>query len=223
MEMFMEKAASKASLGQRKLVCGVGINDAWYSTSYKNKTGQWVQCPYYNRWCGMLERAYGTKYQEKYPTYVGCTVSEEWLLFSNFRSWMEKQDWEGKQLDKDILVPDNKVYGGETCIFVSSGINNLLIGNGASRGKYPQGVYWNKRDSRYVAMCRVKGVQKNVGSFRSEREAELAYCTFKANLIISASNEKEASSDLRVKNGLLLHAKKFTDRVSALGVILDEV
>ena len=72
-------------------------------------------------------------------------------------------------------------------------------------------------------MCRVKGVQKNVGSFRSEREAELAYCTFKANLIISASNEKEASSDLRVKNGLLLHAKKFTDRVSALGVILDEV
>lgn len=30
-------------------------------------------------------------------------MADEWNTFSNFKNWMEKQNWEDKQLDKDII------------------------------------------------------------------------------------------------------------------------
>ena len=97
-------------MNPRKLVCGVGINDAdyavveWETIGYvngkQNQKRVW-ECPYYKVWGSMLKRCYSDKYQERYQTYKGCTVSEEWLTFSNFKNWMEKQDWEGKHLDKE--------------------------------------------------------------------------------------------------------------------------
>ena len=74
------------------------------------------------------------------PTYKGCSVSEEWLRFSNFKRWMEKQDWDGKQLDKDILFEGNKVYSAETCVFVTSVVNSFTSDSGAKRGEWLIGV-----------------------------------------------------------------------------------
>ena len=95
----------------KKLVCGVGINDAGYVVMEfetiivdgKRKRKRVWACPYHQTWKGMLERCYSTKFQERNPTYIGCTVSKEWLVFSNFRAWMMTQDWQGKHLDKDIF------------------------------------------------------------------------------------------------------------------------
>lgn len=101
------------ALGQpqtrKVLVCGVGINDATYSVyRYKGSAGSqkriWA-CPFYRTWGTMLGRCYSDKFHEQNPTYVGCTVCDEWLTFSKFKAWMETQDWKDKQLDKDILVP----------------------------------------------------------------------------------------------------------------------
>ena len=88
----------------------------------------------------MLARCYSAKFQEHCPTYTGCTVAEDWLKFSNFKDWMEKQQWEGKQLDKDILFEGNKVYGPDTCVFVSPMVNTFTIDSGAARGKWLIGV-----------------------------------------------------------------------------------
>lgn len=106
-------------------VCGVGINDSDYVVQKKEtikgidgKRKQrlvWI-CPYYRAWQSMLVRAYSKSYHKRRPTYIGCSVSEEWKTFSNFKSWMEGQVWEGKQLDKDLLVEGNKVYSEETCV-----------------------------------------------------------------------------------------------------------
>ena len=110
----------------KKLVCGVGINDADYAVQKLETVGYadgkrkqrlvWV-CPYYQTWIDMLKRCYSDKLQERQPTYKGCSVSEEWLTFSAFKVWMEKQDFERKQLDKDLLFEGNKVYSAETCVF----------------------------------------------------------------------------------------------------------
>ena len=75
----------------------------------------------------MLQRCYSESHLVRQPTYKGCSVCEEWLTFSNFKSWMEQQDWEGKQLDKDLLVYKNKIYSPETCVFVSSVINSFFV------------------------------------------------------------------------------------------------
>tara|TARA_R110001632_G_scaffold37039_2_gene93713 strand:+ start:7428 stop:8015 length:588 start_codon:yes stop_codon:yes gene_type:complete len=172
----------KESLKKTKRVYGVGINDTDYTISTVIN-GKRTLCPFYRTWTHMLERCYCPKYQERSPTYKGCSVSKEWLIFSNFRSWMVEQNWESKQLDKDILIQNNKVYGPETCLFVTNAINNLLIDKGASRGEWPIGVCFDKRGGKYVAQCSAEGKNKNLGYYNTPKEASDAYKLFKYELI----------------------------------------
>jgi hypothetical protein len=194
----------------RKLVYGVGINDADYAV-YKYEAIEvdgvlkqkrvWV-CPYYRTWKDMLKRCYSTKLQEKHPTYKGCSVSEEWLRFSNFRSWMEKQDWECKQLDKDLLFSGNKVYSEETCVFVSGAVNSFTTDCGASRGEWPIGVYWNKGAGKFMSQCRnpLTKKQEYLGLFTSEKEAHQAWLKRKLYLAHLLAAEQ---TDSRVAKALI--------------------
>lgn len=77
-------------------------------------------------WVSMHNRCYSPKTQAKHPCYVGCSVHEDWHNFKEFESWMLQQDFQGKSLDKDILVFGNKVYGPDTCVFVTPALNALL-------------------------------------------------------------------------------------------------
>lgn len=150
MNKFIEIPANKNSLAQRKPMCGVGINDAWYIVR-REINGKSQMCPFYKKWIGMLRRCYSNQWHFEHPTYKGCTVCDEWLTFSNFRAWMIKQDWQGKALDKDILVQGNKVYSPDFCIFVTQAINNLLCDSKARRGEFPLGVSLHKAVNKYRA------------------------------------------------------------------------
>lgn len=107
------------------LLYGVGINDAEYqvnTTREKNSKREIVwRCPYYQKWVNMLERAYGPQR----PTYKDVKVCPEWKSFTSFKSWMQTQDWEGKELDKD-LRGDGKLYSPEFCAFVSKKVNMFI-------------------------------------------------------------------------------------------------
>lgn len=185
MEEFIEVPACNISLSMRKPLYGVGINDAEYKVYMKNSKGPRVICPFYRVWVNMLSRVYDKKYQQRQPSYKGCTVSKEWLVFSQFKSWMNGQDWHGKALDKDILVIGNKIYSKETCIFVDGSINNLLLDTKANRGKYPLGVSFKKDNGLFFAQCAVGGRSKHLGFFSSTVEAAKAYNIFKAQIIMS--------------------------------------
>ena len=164
-----------------KLVYGFGINDADYVVvklgtievnGVRKRKRVW-ECPYHRVWHSMLQRCYSSKFQERNPTYKGCSVSEEWLTFSNFRRWMETQDFEGMQLDKDILFNGNKVYSKETCVFVSRVVNMFTTDCGASRGEWLIGVYWNKGVGKFQSRCRNPFTKKQeyLGYFNCELEA----------------------------------------------------
>ncbi len=200
MKDFIMKPASAMSLAKRKLICGVGINDADYITVYKDDAGKKVICPFYSKWKNMLKRCYDPKYHATHPTYIGCTVHEEWLRFSNFRKWMEKQDWQRNQLDKDLLVPNNRVYSAESCLFVSSAVNNLTIDSAATRGEYPIGVYYNKHDGKYKASCSVRGKLQYIGYYDTVEAASAAYQDYKRQLIIITAREQ---TDIRIMKALL--------------------
>ena len=182
----------KIKLGTPRSVYGVGINDADYVVERKEtvvvngvrKRKLVWYCPYYRVWKDMLKRCYSPKYRETRPTYAGCSVSEEWLTFSLFRRWMEGQDWEGKQLDKDLLVEGNKVYSSETCVFVTGAVNNFTIDSGASRGEWLIGVCWHKRDGMFISSCRNPLTEKNenLGYFTCEQEAHQAWLKRKLEL-----------------------------------------
>lgn len=126
-------------------VQGVGINDIPGSSSL-SKDGK--LCRYYATWSAMIQRCYSASYQIKKPWYVGVEVCREWHLFSNFKRWMESQDWEGKELDKDILSFEGKIYSPETCCFVTSLVNNFF--RPPTKNKLlPQGVRLNPSKMKF--------------------------------------------------------------------------
>jgi len=134
--------ASKKSLSRRSLVHGVGVNDADYNTQIVNNKKVIWRCPFYDKWYAMLKRCYSPLWHKQYPTYIGCSVCPEWRYFSKFRLWMENQKWEGMELDKDILIKGNRVYGPDTCCFIPQAIN-YLFGSGGKKKinlDFPEGV-----------------------------------------------------------------------------------
>ena len=168
-------------------VLGVGINDANYPLSRKEcyvdeRTGArkrrniWV-CPFYAKWISMMKRGYCTNYQNRFPSYQDCTICAEWLTFSNFKAWMEKQDWQGNHLDKDLLVFGNKHYSQETCVFIPPQINYFINENTSKRGVYPVGVHWNSRDRKFAAQCKNPFNQRkeNLGYYDNPMDAHEAW------------------------------------------------
>jgi len=190
---FIELPANKASLARRKLVHGVGINDADYIVKPTIKLIR-TACPYYTTWEGMLSRCYSRRMSDKHRTYKDCYVCKEWLLFSVFKKWMITQEWHGLEIDKDIKIPDNKIYSPSTCLFVSSSLNTLFNKNKSSRGKYPIGVYFYKRTGKFKSQCRTRIKKVSLGYHETIEEARLAYVNFKNSII-----EREANLPINKK------------------------
>ena len=201
----------KTKLDAPRLVCGVGINDADYVVQKKETIGYvngkikeklvW-ECPYYRVWCSMLKRCYSIKYQERQPTYKGCSVSKEWLRFSIFKNWMEKQQWEDKQLDKDILFEGNKVYSPETCVFVSKVVNMFMTDRKAARGEWMIGTSWHKPTGKFRSKCcnPFTKKQEHLGLFMDELEAHQAWLKRKLELAYLLAAEQ---TDERVAKALI--------------------
>src|SRR5690554_4487480 len=199
----------------RKLVCGVGINDADYVVQKnettivngkRNRKVIWV-CPFYRAWKSMLMRCYSTKYQDKQPTYKGCSVSEEWLTFSVFKNWMEKQDWQDRQLDKDLLFEGNKVYSPEKCVFVTQMVNSFTTDSGSARGKLLIGVIWHKGANKFMSQCCNPFTKKRefLGYFTSEEEAHQAWLRRKLELAYELA---AIQTDPRVAEALIRRYSK---------------
>lgn len=205
----------------KKLVFGVGVNNADYDvTKYetigyvdgKQKLKQVWVCPYYKTWKSMLMRCYSAKYQERYPTYAGCTVSDDWHTFSNFKSWMEEQDFEGKHLDKDLLFEGNKIYSADTCVFVTKMVNMFTIDRGAARGKWLIGAHRDKEKAKFRAGCNNPFTNKTekLGTFSCEQEAHQAWLKRKLELARLLADEQE---DPRVAKALVdRYSKSYTDK-----------
>ena len=164
-----------------KLTYGVGINDLCYSVQVMEEVtengGKRIRktvfrCKYYAAWVNMLQRCYSKKSLESYPSYTGTSVCSEWLYAKEFKKWMEQQDWEGKCLDKDIVVPGSKLYSPETCAFVLQATNSF-VARDACRGEYPTGVCLLKRTNKYQAYCQnlFTGKKEHLGCFSTQEEA----------------------------------------------------
>lgn len=196
----------------KKLVYGVGVNDADYNVQKFETVGYtdsgkhiqklvWI-CPFYRKWRDMLSRCYSEKLHLKFPNYRGCYVIAEWHSFVAFRDWMIEQDWEGKELDKDILFPGNKVYGPDTCVFVDQKVNLFLTESTASRGEWPVGVSYDKIAKKFKAQCHsvITGKRKSLGYFKNPDEAHRAWLSFKLE---QAKILAEQQNDFRIAKALI--------------------
>ena len=157
------------------LVQGFGVNDL-RGTEYEKEI--------YTKWASMLNRCYSEKYHKIQPTYVGCPVHEDWRLFSKFRYWALQQDWEGKELDKDLLVTGNKVYSSETCCFIPCYVNCFLTESAAVRGNYPIGVCWDGRSRKYRSRVSnpLNKHREHLGFFECPKDAYRAWLARKLEI-----------------------------------------
>lgn len=167
----------------RRLVHGVGLNDAGYriaDTAQINgrQVNLWV-CPFYQIWHHMLMRCYSKTAQraDRNITYIKCSVDSEWHVFSNFRAWMIRQPWNGNEIDKDLLIPGNTIYGPDRCVFISSDLNKFATGRKSSSGKNPVGSSFNKRLGRFVGYCNNPFTRRfeHLGCFDSPESAHEAW------------------------------------------------
>ena len=177
-----------------KLVYAWGINDADYNVN-PFVDGKRKICPIYRCWVHILERCFCDKFKAKNPTYTDCTVSLDWKNFSDFKEWMESQDWQGKEPDKDLIVKGNKHYSKDTVVFVSKDINLFL--SVTNKGKLMLGVYFQKENKTKPYRASYKG--KLVGYFHTELEAHLAW---KAKKHEDACKLAELETDPRIIHAL---------------------
>lgn len=169
---------------------------------------------YYSHWACILERSFCPKYKAKYPTYKDVTICDEWLTLSNFKTWFESHESgykEGYHLDKDILVKGNKTYSPETCCFVPSEINTLLISQFNHRGELPIGV--KKTGSKYSAQLSRNKHRVYLGYFNTPLEAFNAYKTAKEKYIKELAEKyfQEGKITERVYNALMKYEVEITD------------
>lgn len=157
---------------KNKLVCGVGVNDS-YDIVNKNNA--------YGRWCNMIHRCYSEKVKMRVPTYIGCTVCDEWKYFSNFKKWFDVNHKEGFQLDKDILVQGNKIYSPDTCVFIPQYLNLLLIDRGLARGDLPLGI--SRNHNSYMASCSDGHGKQLTKTFKTIEEAVAWYSATKKRVV----------------------------------------
>lgn len=162
-----------------KKVFGKGITDI----TTKDSSGKSTHS--YTIWKAMLSRCYSGLVHKESPTYIGCTVSEEWLTFSNFKAWYDKNYSKGFHLDKDILSEGNKVYSHKDCRFIPAYINTLISRKPKTNG-VQCGVY--KVGKKFKAMVQNNGKPVYLGLFDTAEEAFQEYKYNKETVIMAAAS-----------------------------------
>ena len=195
LSLFIEASypTTAKSISKRKMLYGVGVNDADYTTR-PTVNGKCAVDPAYRSWGLMLQRAYNHKYHAKKPTYSDVTVCKEWHSFSSFRAWWLENYREGCHLDKDLLVVGNKEYSTGACIYIPGWLNGFTVDSGASRGELPIGVSIHKQTGMYQSHCSnpIAGKQRYLGYFTTPEAAHAAWTKRKLELADQLKKEMDA-------------------------------
>ena len=147
----------------------------------------------YKMWSRMLERCYSDKWHVKKPSYIECTVHEKWHNLQNFAEWFTKQKYcgVGYELDKDLLIKGNKVYGSDTCLLIPRKINSTINVANSSNTTGFVGVI--RHFGKYQSNITVNGKTRTLGTFNTPEEASAAYVKVKEQYVKDiAISKKEA-------------------------------
>ncbi len=161
----------------------------------------------YRLWNNMLKRCYSVGCQKVRPTYIDCSVSENFRYLQYFKEWCNNQigfnsvDEKGKPfaLDKDILVKGNRVYNEDVCVFVPQEVNLLFTKRDKSRGEYPIGVSFHKSRGMLTATLN----NKYLGYFNTAEQAFQVYKTAKEAYIKEVANKWKDKIDPKVYEALM--------------------
>lgn len=183
---------------KENLLYGTGIDDFTGSSSAED----WS----YITWKNMLDRCYNENSTRSRATYIDCSVAPCWHRYSDFKVWFDQNCITGYQLDKDILIPGNRVYSPNTCCFVPPNINQAVRWRRNLRQSGYPGV--SIFGTGFNAEIMHKGTTR-IGEWRtSALEAHCDWQRLKAEGIDDHLSDylREVAPDLRVVRALIKHA-----------------
>lgn len=191
-------AASGVRNYNSKTVHGVGFTGyGKYSKSTHEKL--------YFKWSSMLRRGYSEDYKIKKPTYKDVTVCDLWHNFQNFAEWASSRaDYiDGWEIDKDILIPNNKVYCPEACCFVPRVINCTIRSSSLKdKTKIPFRISAGR--IQYKILVSLDNSNKKTFYFKDIDEAYCTVVKFKTERVTALAEEFKSQLDpavyLRLKN-----------------------
>jgi hypothetical protein len=182
------------------LLYGVGIDDITSTPG----TDNWS----HRVWHRMLDCCYNEYSTRSRATYDDCTVSPCWHRYSDFGAWFDQNSIVDYQLDKDILMPGNRVYSPDTCCFVPSHINMVV----RWRRKVPRSGYPGVTmfGSGFQAQI-MHGGSTLLGEWRADAlEAHCDWQRMKAGVVDNNLRAylRELAPDLRVVRALIKYADR---------------
>ncbi len=134
----------------------------------------------YVKWANMMQRCYSEEVHKNKSYYIPCTADIEWLNFSNYREWHKKNSMGDRKvdLDKDVLIPGNTVYGSETCTLIPHFTNTIFESRGLDTN-----IVLNNDTGKYDVTMSILSTKKDVGAFDTHEEAQKGYIEYKQNYI----------------------------------------
>ena len=106
----------------------------------------------------------------------------------------------------------NKIYSPETCAFVPTEINTLLISCKTTRGKYPIGVTLNKGGGKkFIAQITKNKKHFHLGYYGTPEEAFEAYKEAKEEYIKEVANKWRSQITEEVYNALINYKVEIDD------------
>ena len=192
-----------------KILYGVGyIGDGKYSYKSNKKM--------YSTWNGIFIRCYDENFQKKRPTYIGCTICEEWHNYQNFAKWYEENFYqiEGKtmHLDKDLLIKGNRTYSPDTCVFLPTEINNLFNYKSQTNKRKNNGemVGAYKIHNKYKSFCGITIIENGIevhkrrylGIYNTQLEASTVYKKFKEGYLKEVANKYKELIPEKIYNAI---------------------
>lgn len=138
----------------------------------------------YADWISMLKRCYKSK--EANNTYKDKSVVEEWHNFQAFAEWATAQmnfGRDGWDLEKDLIVKNNKVYSPSTCAYLPREINSFIKRKNFNGLPLGVDIAYNYDGSPYYrTQARENGRNICLGRFYNLEEAFMSYKVHKEGL-----------------------------------------
>lgn len=180
-------------------VCGIGYLGEGV---YKGQVDK-IRNKSYLIWKNILLRCYETDSIKFKPTSKNCSVVEEWHNYQTFAKWFEENYVEGFELDKDIIVKGNRIYGPTTCCFVPPDINKLIKAYDYPEKNCPVGVV--KRGRYFIAKISIGDHRTKQKLFKTIEEAFNYYKTFKEKHIKELAEKYKHLITDKVYESLINH------------------